>query len=40
MEFVEMGNWEQVRTFAALHKFLETFFFTSSVQHWESSNGW
>ncbi len=31
MEFVGMGNWEQVHTFAAVCKFLETFIYTSSV---------
>ncbi len=31
MEFVGMGNWEQVHTFAAVCNFLEIFIFTSSV---------
>jgi hypothetical protein len=49
MKFVGMGNWEQVHTFAtvckcwrhsSLPQMLETFIFASSVQYWESSNGW
>jgi hypothetical protein len=40
MEFVGMGNWEQVHTFAAVCKCWRKFFFASSVQYWESSNGW
>jgi hypothetical protein len=40
MEFVGMGNWEQVHFFAAVCKMLETFIFASSVQYWESYNGW
>jgi hypothetical protein len=39
MEFVGMGNWEQVHICCCV-QMLEKFIFASSVQYWESSNGW